>query len=122
SAVGRVRHEVAEVIAPPAELIDLRQLQRQEGEIAQWLAAQREIPAVNLNADLRNMISLHNSELQNVQDQFRQLRGFKNEYLRGASADRAVLEQYQNRLSRIMQKKARVESIYQTIRQQLANQ
>ena len=106
----------------PEKPIDLRQLQQQDGEIAQWLAAQRDIPDAALDAALRHIISVRNDELQNVQDQFRQLRSFKSEQLRTANVERAILEQYQSRLTRIMQKKERIESMNRMIQQQLSKQ
>lgn len=119
---GGPRRPTPVVNTPPAALINRSQLQQQESEIAQWLAVQREIPAVELDATLRHIISVRNDELQNVQDQLRQLRSFKSEHLREASLHGPILEQYQDRLDRILQKKERVESMNRIIQNQLSSQ
>ena len=119
---GPTSEQARRVSPMPERPIDLRQLQQQDGEIAQWLAAQRDIPDAALDAALRHIISVRNDELQNVQDQFRQLRSFKSEQLRTANVERAILEQYQSRLTRIMQKKERIESMNRMIHQQLSKQ
>lgn len=102
----------------PTPAIKVSLLQQQEQEIARWLAAQPDVTVVEADATMRNLLTMRNNELQNVWDQFRQLRGFKDEQLRLGEPTHAVLLEYQSRLERIGQKRQRVDSMNRMIRQQ----